>query len=100
MFGRRRTLTTTQDPDLPGRRVDDGDPHAVRPDAGDLDAPPGRGRRGEVAGEFEESKTTWVFPGTPRTGPLQPEMVFERGYWNTFYTLRFRPVDTVTVTIG
>ncbi len=55
---------------------------------------------GTVAGEFEESKTTWVFPGTPRTGPLQPEMVFERGYWNTFYTLRFRPVDTVTVTIG
>lgn len=56
--------------------------------------------RGEVAGEFEESKSTWVFPATPRTRPLQPEMVFERGYWNTFYTLRFRPVDTVTVTIA
>lgn len=35
--------------------------------------------RGAVAGEFEESKSSWVFPGTPRTGPLQPEMVFERG---------------------
>lgn len=56
--------------------------------------------RGAVAGEFEESKSTWVFPGTFRTGPLQPEMVFERGYWNTFYTLRLRPVEAVTVTIG
>jgi hypothetical protein len=55
--------------------------------------------RGAVAGEFEESKSSWVFPGTPRTGPLQPEMVFERGYWNTFYTVRIRPVGTVTVTI-
>lgn len=55
--------------------------------------------RGAVAGQFEEVKSSWVFPGTPRTGPLQPEMVFERGYWNTFYTVRIRPVDTVTVTI-
>ena len=55
--------------------------------------------RGAVAGEFEETKSSWVFPGTPRTGPLQPELDFERGYWDTFYTVRFRPVDTVTVTI-
>ena len=54
---------------------------------------------GAVSGEFEETKSSWVFPGTPTTGPLQPEMAFERGYWNTFYTVRFRPVDTVTVTI-
>lgn len=55
--------------------------------------------RGAVAGEFEETRSSWVFPGTPRTGPLQPEMVFERGYWNTFYTVRFRPVETVIATI-
>jgi hypothetical protein len=55
--------------------------------------------RGAVAGEFEESMSTWVFPGTPRTGQLQPEMVLERGYWNTFYTVRIRPLEAVTVTI-
>ena len=52
-----------------------------------------------ISGEFEETKSMWVFPGTPTTGPLQSEMVFERGYWNTFYSVRIRPVETVTVTI-
>ncbi len=55
--------------------------------------------RDVISGEFEETKSTWVFPGTSTTGPLQPEMVFERGYWNTFYSVRIRPVETVTVTI-
>jgi len=54
---------------------------------------------GEIAGEVEETKSAWIFPGTPSNVPLTPEMVFKRGYWNTFYLVRIRPVDTVTVTI-
>jgi hypothetical protein len=52
-----------------------------------------------VAGEYEERKSAWIFPGTPSLGPLNGEMTFERGYWNTFYTVRIRPIETITVTI-
>ncbi len=52
-----------------------------------------------IAGEYEETKSAWVFPGTPSIGPLDGVMTFERGYWNTFYTVRLRPTDTVTVTV-
>lgn len=52
-----------------------------------------------VAGEYEETKSTWVFPGTPATGPFHGVMAFGRGYWNTFYTVRLRPAGTITVTI-
>jgi hypothetical protein len=51
-------------------------------------------------GEYEETKSAWVFPGTQTVGPLHEEMVFGRGYWNTFYKVRIRPVETITVTVG
>jgi hypothetical protein len=92
MFGRRRTITCPAGVWTTVLRT----PFAQLPVKWTLRLV---AERGAVAGQFEENKSTWVFPGTPRTGPLQPEMVFERGYWNTFYTLRVRPVDTVTVTI-
>lgn len=50
-------------------------------------------------GEFEETKSSWVFPGTPQVGPLRPDMRFHRGYWNTFYKLRIRPDHTITVSL-
>lgn len=52
-----------------------------------------------VSGEFEETKSSWIFPGAPTTGSLQAEMIFARGYWNTFYLLRFKPAQAVTVTV-
>jgi hypothetical protein len=44
-----------------------------------------------VAGEFEETKSRWIFPGQPVAGQLQERLTFERGYWNTFYSVRIRP---------
>lgn len=52
-----------------------------------------------IEGDYEESKSSWIFPGTPTTGPMQAQMSFARGYWNTFYKLRFRPAQDSTVTI-
>ena len=52
-----------------------------------------------VAGEFEETKSSWIFPGTPATGPIQAQMSLARGYWNTFYKVRLRPNHATTVTI-
>lgn len=50
-------------------------------------------------GSFEETKSSWIFPGTPRQGPLAPVMVFERGYWNTFYTVKLWVGATVEVEV-
>jgi hypothetical protein len=50
-------------------------------------------------GQYEETKSAWVFPGTPSVGALDVEMAFDRGYWNTFYKVRFCPVETITITI-
>lgn len=53
-----------------------------------------------IAGEFEETKSSWIFPGNPSTGPIQAQMRFTRGYWNTFYKVRIRPVDSITITLA
>ena len=58
-----------------------------------------RSEDGEVAGEFEETKSKWVFPGKPVTGQLGERLTFERGYWNTFYLVRIRPRTPVTAEI-
>jgi hypothetical protein len=58
-----------------------------------------RSEDGEVAGEFEETKSVWVFPGKPVSGQLGERLKFERGYWNTFYCVRFRPRTPVIVEI-
>ena len=50
-----------------------------------------RSEDGRVAGEFEETKSKWIFRGQPVSGQLQEHLTFERGYWNTFYTVRIRP---------
>ena len=55
---------------------------------------------GEVAGEFEETKSRWVFPGQPVTGRLGERLTFERGYWNTFYSVRVRPRVAVTAEVS
>ena len=52
-----------------------------------------------LSGEFEETKSSWIFPGTPLKGPLQAQMRFDRGYWNTFYKVRVFPVDTITLVL-
>ena len=54
---------------------------------------------GEVAGEFEETKSRWIFRGLPTGGQLRERLTFERGYWNTFYTVRIRPRSLVRAEI-
>ncbi|HWT03239.1 MAG TPA: hypothetical protein VN256_23505 [Pyrinomonadaceae bacterium] len=55
---------------------------------------------GVVAGEFEETKSRWIFRGQPVTGQLRERLTFERGYWNTFYSVRIRPRTQVTAEIS
>jgi hypothetical protein len=50
---------------------------------------------GEVAGEIEEKKSSWIFPNDPTTQPLIAEMSFHRGWWNTFYSVRVKPTRDI-----
>ncbi|MEK7468016.1 MAG: hypothetical protein AAB074_11425 [Planctomycetota bacterium] len=54
---------------------------------------------GEPRGEFEEKKSAWIFPGTPKRGPLSPEMTFYRGYWNTFFIVRVCPAADIVAVV-
>jgi hypothetical protein len=58
-----------------------------------------RSEDGEVAGAYEETKSKWIFPGQPRSGRLREHLTFERGYLNTFYTVRIRPQTPVIAEI-
>ena len=39
--------------------------------------------------------TAWIFPNPPTTRPLMAVMSFERGWWNTFYSVRVKPTCDV-----
>lgn len=54
---------------------------------------------GAVAGEYEEKKSSWIFPGTPVRKPLAPKITLERGYWNTFYSVRVCPGAEVVAVV-
>lgn len=54
---------------------------------------------GDVAGTFEEKKSSWIFPGQPVSGQLRERLTFERGYWNTFYSVRIRPTTPVVAEV-
>lgn len=44
-----------------------------------------------VAGEVIEKRSAWIFPQPPTLAALTTHMVFTRGWWNTFYSVRVRP---------
>ncbi len=46
---------------------------------------------GVITGEVIEKRSSWIFPGEPKVMPLEPVMTFERGWWNTFYSVRVKP---------
>lgn len=54
---------------------------------------------GEVSGEYVETKSKWIFRGQPVTGQLRERLTFERGYWNTCYSVQIRPRTEVTAEI-
>lgn len=53
-----------------------------------------------VEGELEEKKSAWIFPGAPAVRPLVPVVQLERGYFNTFYRVRVRPVRDVVAVVS
>lgn len=53
-----------------------------------------------VEGLVEEKKTSWIFPNPPTARPLAAQMVFHRGWWNTFYSVRVKPARDVTAVIS
>ena len=55
---------------------------------------------GVVAGEVLEKRSSWVFPNPPVTRPLAAIMSFQRGWWNTFYSVRVKPARDVIAHIG
>jgi hypothetical protein len=48
-----------------------------------------------VAGEVVEKRSSWIFPNPPTTQPLIAVMNFERGWWNTFYSVHVKPTSDV-----
>lgn len=46
-----------------------------------------------VAGTYVEKASRWIFPGEPRQGPLTDRLRFERGWFNTFYSVRICPTE-------
>lgn len=54
---------------------------------------------GPVEGEYELLKSAWLFPRPAIRGALRDAMVFERGWWNTFYKLRVQPVRSVVAAL-
>jgi hypothetical protein len=54
---------------------------------------------GAVAGEVVEKRSSWIFRNPPKTMPLAPSMSFQRGWWNTFYSVRVKPTCDVIAQI-
>jgi hypothetical protein len=54
---------------------------------------------GAVVGEVVEKRSSWIFRNPPKTMPLAPVMSFQRGWWNTFYSVRVKPTRDVIAQI-
>lgn len=49
-----------------------------------------------ISGIFSEKKSLWIIPQKAIEGKLENTMYFERGWFNTFYTLKVLPdVDLI-----
>jgi hypothetical protein len=55
---------------------------------------------GPVEGEVAVKKSSWIFPGKPQVQALRDQMDFERGWFNTFFSVRVNPVREVIAEIG
>ena len=55
---------------------------------------------GPVAGEYRETRHFWIFPETPKFGPLEAEMGFTRYWINGIYRIAVHPERDCLVTIS
>ena len=55
---------------------------------------------GAPDGEVLEKRSSWIFPNPPVSLPLSAVMTFHRGWWNTFYSVRVKPMQDVVARIG
>jgi hypothetical protein len=53
-----------------------------------------------VTGEVVEKRSAWIFPNAPITRTLTAEMHFQRGWWNTFYSVQVKPTRDVIAQIS
>jgi hypothetical protein len=53
-----------------------------------------------VTGEVMEKRSSWIFSNPATTYPLADVMVFKRGWWNTFYSVRVKPTHDVIAQIN
>ena len=54
---------------------------------------------GTITGEVVEQRSAWIFPNPPTTRALAAVMVFKRGWWNTFYSVRVKPTRDIIAQI-
>lgn len=52
-----------------------------------------------IDGTYSEKRFMWIFPQTPTDGRLEAEMVFDRYWINTFYSLQICPTVDLTAEI-
>jgi hypothetical protein len=52
-----------------------------------------------LEGEVAVKKSSWIFRKPAQVVPLQAVMHFERGWFNTFFSVRVRPVREVRAEI-
>ena len=49
-----------------------------------------------IDGTYSEKRSAWIFPQNPIEGKLETEMIFDRYWINTFYSLQVCPtVDLI-----
>ena len=50
----------------------------------------------KIDGKYSEKRSAWIFPQSPVEGRLEAEMIFDRYWINTFYSLQVCPaVDLI-----
>ena len=52
-----------------------------------------------ISGEVVEKRSAWIFSQPPTHVMLTARMVFTRGWWNTFYSVRVKPTVDVNAQI-
>lgn len=52
-----------------------------------------------IDGTYSEKRFMWIFPQTPTEGKIKAEMIFNRYWINTFYSLQVCPTVDLTAEI-